>query len=400
MEGLWEKVRGEFVDVIEWDESSGTAELGPLVWRFDRLDSAIKMGAQLTVRPGQWAVFVNEGRIADGFGPGRYRLETRNLPILTTLLSLPYAFESPFKADVYFVATRQFTDLKWGTRHPVIVRDAELGPVRLRGFGSYTLKVSDPARLIQEVSGSGGRFSVDGITDQLRNLITSRLADLLGSTGHSVLDLASRYDDLAVELQQTLRPELESYGLVLPSLLIETITLPKEVEAAMDRRGAIGLTGDLDAFTTYQRGIALERAADNPSGTAAAAAGLAMGFGLAAPQAPAPPFPAAPAATPPPVPGSSAAPGPPSPAAVEAERLYYHAEAGERQGPFRLADLARMRVEGRLGPQSLLWHDGLSAWTAADAIAAVAPLFRPLSGQPPPPPPPPPPSAPPAAPPG
>lgn len=318
MEGLWKKVRGEFVDVIEWDEASTSSDPGPLVWRFPRHDNAIKIGAQLTVRPGQWAVFVNEGRLADGFGPGRHRLETRNLPILTTLLSLPYGFESPFKADVFFIATRQFTDLKWGTRHPVIVRDPELGPVRLRGFGSYTLRVSDPGRLIQEVSGSGGLFSVDGISDQLRNLIASRLADLLGTAGHAVLDLAARYDELAAELLQTLRPELESYGLELPSLLIETISLPKEVEAAMDRRGAIGLTGDLGDFTTYQRAIALERAAANPAGMASAGAGLAMGFALAGPDVPPPApgatasSPSAPATTPPPPPP----PPPPAPPAA------------------------------------------------------------------------------------
>jgi membrane protease subunit (stomatin/prohibitin family) len=145
MDRLWQKVRDTFIDVIEWTDEEPLAAGGgrdTLVWRFDRHGGAIRMGAQLIVREGQWAVFVNEGRIADGFGPGRHRLSTRNLPLLTSLLCLPYGFESPFKAEVIFVATRLFTDLRWGTRHPLIVRDPELGPVRLRGFGTYTLQRS------------------------------------------------------------------------------------------------------------------------------------------------------------------------------------------------------------------------------------------------------------------
>ncbi|MFQ6537753.1 MULTISPECIES: SPFH domain-containing protein [Aphanothece] len=284
---LWQRARGEFVDVIDWSEDGSDT----LVWRFPRQGNAIKWGAQLIVREGQQAVLVNEGRVADCFTPGRYRLETRNLPLLTTLLALPTAFESPFKAEVYFVATRQFTDLKWGTRHPLILRDAELGPVRLRGFGTYCLRVRDPQQLIREVSGSNPRFPLEGISEQLRNLIVSRLADLLGESSHPVLDLAARYDEVAATLQRRLQAEWAGYGLELTTLLVENLSLPAEVEAALDRRTAIGLTGDLAAFRTYQEGIALEKAAENPSGGAAAGAGLAMGFALGERLAPPPPPP-------------------------------------------------------------------------------------------------------------
>ena len=300
---LWQRARGEFVDVIEWLEDGSDT----LVWRFPRQGNAIKWGAQLIVREGQQAVLVNEGRVADRFRPGRHRLETRNLPILTSLLALPTAFESPFKAEVVFVATRQFTDRKWGTRHPLIVRDAELGPVRLRGFGSYCLRAVDPVRLIRQLSGSNAQFSVEAISEQLRNLIVSRLADLLGESDHPVLDLAARYDELAAALQQRLAAEWAGYGLELSGLLIENLSLPPEVEAALDRRTAIGLTGDLAAFRTYQEGIALEKAAENPSGGAAGGAGLAMGFALGERLGPPPP-------PPPPPPaaggGDSDAPGP------------------------------------------------------------------------------------------
>lgn len=289
---LWQRARGEFVDVIDWREDGSDT----LVWRFPRQGDAIKWGAQLVVREGQQAVLVNEGRVADHFLPGRYRLETRNLPILTSLLALPTAFESPFKAEVIFVATRQFTGRKWGTRHPLILQDAELGPVRLRGFGSYCLRASDPLQLIREVSGSNAHFSVEAIGEQLRNLIVSRLADLLGESSHPVLDLASRYDELAASLQRRLAAEWAEYGLELTGLLIENLSLPPEVEAALDRRTAIGLTGDLAAFRTYQEGIALEKAAANPAGTTAAAADLALGFGLGGQLGPPPPPPPPPQA--------------------------------------------------------------------------------------------------------
>jgi membrane protease subunit (stomatin/prohibitin family) len=299
---LWQRARGEFVDVIDWSEDGSDT----LVWRFPRQGNAIKWGAQLIVREGQQAVLVNEGRVADRFLPGRHRLETRNLPILTSLLALPTAFESPFKAEVLFVAMRQFTDRKWGTRHPLILRDAELGPVRVRGFGTYSLRAVNPVRLIRELSGSNPHFSVDAISEQLRNLIVSRLADLLGESSHPVLDLAARYDELAAALQQRLTREWADYGLELTALLIENLSMPPEVEAALDRRTAIGLTGDLAAFRTYQEGIALEKAAANPAGGAAGGAGLAMGFALGDRLGPPPPPP------PPPPPHSRPAGGDPA----------------------------------------------------------------------------------------
>lgn len=393
---LWEAVRGEFLDVIEWtgDAAEGTLA-DTLVWRFPRRDNAIKLGSQLTVREGQWAVFVNEGRIADSFGPGRYTLETRNLPLLTTLLSLPTAFETPFKAEVYFVATRQFTDLKWGTRHPVILRDPELGPVRLRGYGSYALRIGDPPRLIREVSGSSGHFTVEEISEQLRNLVVTRLADLLGESSHPVLDLAGRYDELAAELQRRLTPEFEGYGISLTTLLIENLTLPPEVEAALDRRSGIALTGDLQAFTTYQAGIALEKAAANPGGPAGAASGLAVGLGLgqqlAVPGAAAggaaagsAAASAAPGAGIPPLPGTgAAAPGP-------AGTAYHVLLEGQPHGPLSLAELAGLRQQGRLRADGLVWHSGLAGWTPASEVGELAVLFL----TPPPPPPPPAPPAP------
>ena len=249
MDHLWQAIRREGLDIVEWADDGSLAQAGALIWRFDRPDNALKLGSQLIVREGQWAVFVNEGRITDSFGPGRHVLASRNLPLLTSLLSLPFGGESPFKAEVYFVATRLFTDLKWGTRHPLIVRDPDLGPVRLRGFGSFTLRVNDPNWLIREVTGNQGQVSLESLSDQLRNLIVSRLADALGQANHSILDLAGRYDELARELRLSLLAEVQELGLEIPSLLIENLTLPAEVEAAIDRRSSrvIGGGGQLSA---------------------------------------------------------------------------------------------------------------------------------------------------------
>ena len=274
--GLLDPLLSEFVDVIEWNEDGSDL----LAWRFPRYKDAIKWRAQLIVREGQQAIFVNEGQIADRFQPGRYTLTTRNLPLLTTILSLPTGFESPFKAEVYFVASRRFTDQRWGTKHPIMLRDAELGPIRLRGFGTFEVLVSDSKTLLKNLNGSQARFSLNDIQEQLRNLIVSRLADYLGECKISALDLSSNYDEIAESLNQRLISTSEEYGLKISNLLIENLALPAEVEAAIDRRAAIGLTGDLDAFKKYQEGIALEKAAQNQGGMAAGAAGLAMGFGL------------------------------------------------------------------------------------------------------------------------
>ena len=243
---VWDRLRSELLEIIEWSDAvPGAPDPGgdTLAWRFAPSDnplaaSTIRNGSQLIVREGQRAVFLDEGRIADGFGPGRHTLSTANLPLLTSLLCLPTGFESPFKAEVVFVATRLFTDVRWGTRQPLLIRDPELGPIRLRGFGSCSLRVTDPSWLVGEVNGAGGCYSVASLRDPLRQLIVSRMAELLGRSAIPVFDLAGRYGQLAGDLRLALFEDLLPYGLEMPSLLIEGLSLPAEVEAALDRRNS------------------------------------------------------------------------------------------------------------------------------------------------------------------
>jgi membrane protease subunit (stomatin/prohibitin family) len=272
--GLWDIVKGEFIDVIEWLDDSGDT----LVWRFPDQDQAIKMGAQLTVREGQIGVFVNEGEIADVFPPGLYTLSTQNMPIMTTLRSWKYGFRSPFKAEVYFVSSRNFLDLKWGTQNPIMTRDPEIGPVRLRAFGTYGIRVNDVTLFMREIVGTDGHFTTDEIEGQLRSIMVSAFTGMLARSGIAALDLAANYRELGEKTMGDMAPEFERYGLKLIKFVIENISLPPEVEKMLDVRSQMGLVGDLSRFTQFQTAQAITDAARSGGG---AGEGLGIGAGLA-----------------------------------------------------------------------------------------------------------------------
>jgi membrane protease subunit (stomatin/prohibitin family) len=354
-----DKLKGELVDIVEWNEDGSDT----VVWRFPRYQDEVKNGARLTVRPGQLAVFVNEGKVADIFTPGMHSLETRNLPILSTLGGWRHGFDSPFKAEVYFISTRQFTDLKWGTKNPVMLRDPELGPVRLRAFGSYVASVTDPRRLVEQVVGSNKSFTVDSIREQLRNIVSSRFADLVASCKIPALNLAASYDELALELGKIVAPDFARLGFVATQVLIENIALPEEVERALDKRTSMGVVGNLDQFARFQAAQAMEAAAKNPGGAAGSVLGLGVGVGLAglmagsAQVAPAP-------AGPPPLPG----------------KAWWVALDGQQSGPHDLAELAGLMAQGRVGRETLAWKQGQQDWLPVGAIAELATLFGSQSG--------------------
>ncbi len=373
-------LKGEFIDVIEWTDDSRDT----MVWRFERYGNAIKYGAKLTVRESQVAVFIHEGQLADVFTPGLYELETNNLPILTTLQHWSHGFNSPFKAEIYFVNTRRFTNLKWGTKNPVMLRDPEFGPTRLRAFGSYAVRVTDAARFMSEIVGTDGHFTQDEIALQIRNIVVQKFSRAVAASGIPVLDMAANTRDLSQIIGEAIAPTLKEYGLEMPELYIENISLPEAVEKALDKRTSMGIVGDLDKYSKFAAAEAMQAAASGEgSGMGEGlGAGMGMGMGMAMagkmgqqgqqqPQQPAQ------------QPGAAAPPPPPPP---PTETVWHIAEAGQTKGPFTEADLRGMISQGSFTRDTLVWSAGQDGWQKAGDLPALAALF---SATPPPPPPPP-----------
>ncbi|MEB3294421.1 MAG: SPFH domain-containing protein [Synechococcales bacterium] len=370
--GLFEKIRGEFIDIIEWLDNTNDT----IAYRFERHQNEIKMGAKLTVRPGQQAVFVNEGQVADAFDPGMYELSTRNLPVLSTLQGWKYGFNSPFKAEVYFFSTRIFTNLKWGTANPIIIRDPEMGAVRLRAFGTYSIRVQDPTQLLQELISTDGLFQVDEISDQIRNMIMTSFATSLGEARIPLLDLSARYREVGDTIRRAMLEDVQRYGLDLTQLLIENISLPPEVEEALDKRASMGILGNMQQYAQFQAANAIEASANNPNGGGTPAldfgVGLAMGQQLMGAfaqqnqqavqnmQQPMAPQPAAP---------------PPPPPVVQ----WYLSRDGQNFGPYGSEQL----IQAGLNRDSYVWRSGMTAWQRAQDVPEMAAI---LNTMPPPPP--------------
>ncbi|MEL6131514.1 MAG: SPFH domain-containing protein, partial [Cyanobacteria bacterium J06628_4] len=311
-----------------------------------------------------------EGQVADVFEPGRYRLETQNMPVLTTLMGWKYGFNSPFKAEVYFFNTKIFTNLKWGTANPITIRDPELGPVRLRAYGTYTIRVANARTLLEQLISTDGLFQTDEISDHLRNMIVSAFASWIGQDQTPLFDLAANYQAMGEQVRDAMQPNMGQFGLELRQLLIENISLPPEVEAALDKRASIGILGNMQQYTQYQAANAIEQSAQNPSG---GSPGLDLGVGIAmgqqianamAPQA----APTVPAAAP-------AAPPPPMPAAT-----WYITRDGQNFGPYAINQL----LANGLTAQSNVWKQGMASWQPANTVPELQSL---LSTMPPPPPP-------------
>ncbi len=369
--GIFDFLSGQFIDVIHWvDDTRDT-----LVWRFEREGHEIKYGAKLTVREGQAAVFIHEGQLADVFTPGLYMLETNNMPILTTLNHWDHGFKSPFKSEIYFVNTTRFNNLKWGTKNPIICRDPEFGPVRLRAFGTYSVRVTDAARFLTEIVGTDGEFTMDEISFQIRNIIVQEFSRGIAGSGIPVLDMAANTRELGKLIANEIAPTIAEYGLSLPELYVENISLPAAVEAVMDKRTSMGVVGNLQEYMQFQTAEALGR---DGAGAAALQTGLGAGLGMQMGQqaaAQAGPWGSAP---------RQAAPPPPPP---PVEKVWHLAENGATQGPFSKARLGRMVTEGTLGRDTLVWTAGQDGWQRAEDVAELARLFTVMPPPPPPPPP-------------
>lgn len=361
--GLLDKLFGEFVDIIEWTDDSNDT----LVYRFERYGNEIKYGAKLTVRESQVAVFINEGQVADVFKPGMYELKTNNLPILSTLQGWPHGFESPFKSEVYFFNTRQFTDLKWGTKNPVMLRDSEFGPVRLRGFGTYSIRVIEPVVFLREIVGTDAHFTTGEIANQLRNLIVTRFASILGQSGIPVLDLAANYEDLSQYVTNKIRPEFVAYGLDVTKLLVENISLPPVVEQALDRRTSMGMVGSLRDYSSFQAAEAMTAAANNPGGSAAAGIGLGIGFAMANKMA---------ESMSPPLSRKDYLQLPDGGGEKPSREDRYFIEVdGRQEGPIGIEELEEKVRSAKVVRETLVWSQALVDWTPAGQVEALDEMF-------------------------
>ncbi len=369
--GLRDWVSGQFIDIIEWTEPSQNEILAH---RFTRHKNEIKNGAKLIVREGQAAGFVKEGALADVKVPGMYTLDTKNMPILSTVLGWKYGLESPFKCEVYFISTRQWTNQKWGTQNPIMYRDPEFGPVRLRAFGNYAFKVTDPGTFLKELVSTDPSFELYEISAQFRNVVVSRFIDALGSSKIPMLDLAGNYEKVGKIALERIAPEMAKMGVSLTQFFVENISLPPEVEAALDKRSQMSVLGNLDQYTKFQTAEAIPTAAANPGGLAGMGASLGAGVAIGNQMGGA--FAGAagtsgvvtPANTQ--TPAAAAGP-PPLPMAV----AFHVAMNGAQAGPFDMGALAGHVNAGRITRATLVWRTGMAGWAAAEAVPELATLF-------------------------
>lgn len=380
---VWEAIQHELIDIIEWFDSS----FDTFVYRFERYNNEISYRARLVVREGQTAVFVDDGRLADVFGPGTHTLESHSLCGLSALQGWKQGFASPFKSEIYFVSTRRFTDLKWGTKNPIMLRDAEFGPVRLRAFGSSVVRVTDPAKFVREIVAPDGRFTADEMTGQLRNMIVSRLAEILSDSGIPGREFAGNYDKLGRFVTQRLQPEFAAYGLALTKMIIENIALPSALEQAADKRSATRVGRPLDACTRRQLAAARKAAPRNGNGNGTAAGGAEMGLGLTmAGHLGEAAIAGRPTATPSRFQPSQRMHSRIQPPPIKHDTLavpvakfvqYFVVADGRQTGPFDSAALEEQIRDGTLHADSLVWCQGRPRWIPAAQIKTLDGRFTP-----------------------
>ncbi|MGM9514802.1 SPFH domain-containing protein [Roseateles sp. DB2] len=274
--GLMDFIKKQFIDVLQWTEDGD----GTLAWRYPMQDFEIQYGAQLVVRESQLAVFVNEGKVADVFGPGTYKLSTQTLPLLTNLKNWDKLFESPFKSDVYFFSSRQQIDQRWGTPQPVTIRDKDFGAVRLRAFGNYAYRIADPKRFHQEISGTRERYTAQELDGQLRGTILQHISDAVAQSGIPFLDLAANQVEFASQLQAATAPAFENLGLKLESVTLQSVSLPEELQKILDQKIGMGMIGqNMGQFMQYQTAQAIPKLAEGVGQGGGGIAGDAMGLG-------------------------------------------------------------------------------------------------------------------------
>ncbi len=351
-----EKLSNEFIDIVEWlDYTDDT-----ICHRFERYQNEIKNGAQLIVREGQTAVFINEGQLADVFEPGTYTLNTENLPILATLKGWKYGFNSPFKAEVYFVNTHLFTDEKWGTRNPITLNDERFGLVEIRAFGTYAFRISDPGKFIVDIVGTDNNFTNFEINEHLKSLIATRFTDTVGEANLPIELYAANTTELSETCREVMQPEFESVGITLEKFFIENVSMPEDLKKEIFEYSRIDKL-DLDKLAKFKTAKAIEAAATNEGGTAGAGMGMGMGFVLAQ-QMGGMMNPVGKSQIPPP--GGTISTPPPIPAAVQ----YFYAHNGQQAGPVGFEQLKALFANRTVNKDTLVWKQGMQNWTALKDI--------------------------------
>lgn len=275
--GLLDFFLEEFIEVIDWVEK----DKDTVLWKFPDKDANIKYGASLTVRESQLALFLDEGQFADVYDPGRYELNTQNMPVLTSLRNWDKGFKSPFKCDVYFLSTKTFTDLKWGTANPIILRDPEFKQVRVKAHGVYFIKIKDAEKFFTEFAGTKSILKIQEIEQSLRDIVAPKFAEAVAESGVSVLDMVANYTEIGAKVAPFLQKDLDPFGIELVKFQISSTSLPKEVEAFYDKMTNMNMVDDMDKFTKFTTASAMEKAAENPGGGASEGIGMGMGFGMA-----------------------------------------------------------------------------------------------------------------------
>lgn len=352
------KLSHEFIDIIEWLDISNDT----IVHRFERYQNEIKNNAKLIVREGQTAVFVNEGQLADVFKPGTYTLNTKNLPILTTLKGWKYGFDSPFKAEVYFVSTRLFTDEKWGTKNPFMLSDERFGLVEIRAFGTYSFRINDPGKFVVDVVGTDGNFTNYEINEHLKSLIVTRFTDTVGEANLPIELYAANTSELSETCQEVMQPEFGRVGIELEKFYIENVSLPEELKKEIFEYSRLDKL-DMTKLSQFKAAKAMEAAAKNEGGTAGAGMGMGMGFVLAqqmgnmmsqpGSQQPFGGQPQQAAMVPPPMP---------------AQVYYHYAVNGQQAGPVTFDKLKELFASRTINRDSLIWKQGMANWTALKDI--------------------------------
>lgn len=346
------KLSHEFIDIVEWLDNSNDT----IVHRFERYQNEIKNNAKLIVREGQVAVFINEGTLADVFIPGTYDLTTQNLPILTTLKGWKYGFDSPFKAEVYFVNTRLFTDEKWGTKNPFMLSDERFGLVELRAFGTYSFRINDPGKFVVDVVGTDGNFTNYEVNEHLKSLIVTRFTDTVGEANLPVELYAANTSELSETCQEVMQPEFGRVGIELEKFYIENVSMPEELKKEIFEYSRLDKL-DMTKLAQFKAAKAMEAAAKNEGGTAGAGMGMGMGFVLAQqmgnmfnPQGTQQGLGTQPqSATPPPMP---------------MQVMYHYASNGQQMGPVSIDKLKELFANRTINKDSLVWKQGMQNWSA------------------------------------